>query len=79
MSAAVKKRKAAKVITALGGTTVLAGWALWLHDMGAYGGLQLARIALRDRHHHRRRVGDVLGVRRRDQRRPECGAPGRPR
>jgi hypothetical protein len=39
LTAAVKKRKVAKVITALGGTTVLAGWILWFHDMGAYGGL----------------------------------------
>jgi hypothetical protein len=33
LSAAVKKRKVAKVITALGGTTVVAGWILWLRDM----------------------------------------------
>jgi len=39
MTAAVKKRKAARLITALGGTTVLAGWIIWLHDMSAYGGL----------------------------------------
>ncbi len=39
LSAAVKKRKAAKVIVALGGITVLAGWIMWLHDMSAYGGL----------------------------------------
>jgi hypothetical protein len=38
LAAAVKKRKVAKVITALGGITVLAGWILWFHDMGAYGG-----------------------------------------
>jgi uncharacterized membrane protein len=38
--AAVKKRKVVKVITALGGTTTLAGWILWLHDMSAYGGLR---------------------------------------
>ncbi|TMK84035.1 MAG: hypothetical protein E6G44_10740 [Actinobacteria bacterium] len=37
LSVAVKKRKAAKVITGLGGVTVLAGWILWLHDMGLYG------------------------------------------
>jgi hypothetical protein len=36
--AAVKKRKVAKVIVALGGITVLAGWIMWLHDMSAYGG-----------------------------------------
>jgi hypothetical protein len=35
---AVKKRRVVKVINALAGTTVLAGWILWLHDMGAYGG-----------------------------------------
>lgn len=39
LSAAVKKRKVVKVITALGGITVLAGWILWLRDMNAYGGL----------------------------------------
>lgn len=38
LTVAVKKRKVAKVISALGGVTVLAGWILWLHDMGAYGG-----------------------------------------
>jgi hypothetical protein len=38
LTVAVKKRKVAKVITALGGVTVLAGWIMWLHDMGAYGG-----------------------------------------
>jgi uncharacterized membrane protein len=38
LTAAVKKRKVAKVITALGGITVLAGWILWLHDVSAYGG-----------------------------------------
>lgn len=38
LTAAVRKRKVAKVITALGGITVLAGWILWLRDMGAYGG-----------------------------------------
>jgi uncharacterized membrane protein len=37
LTAAVKKRKAAKVITALGGVTVLAGWILWLKDMSVYG------------------------------------------
>jgi uncharacterized membrane protein len=36
LNAAVKKRKAAKVITALGGITVLAGWILWLKDMSLY-------------------------------------------
>jgi hypothetical protein len=36
LTAAVKKRKAAKVITALGGITVLAGWILWLKDMSLY-------------------------------------------
>ena len=33
LTAAVKKRKVAKVITGLGGTTVLAGWILWLRAM----------------------------------------------
>lgn len=33
MTAAVKKRKVAKVITALGGVNVVAGWILWLRDM----------------------------------------------
>ena len=36
LAAAVKKRKVAKVITGLGGVTVLAGWILWLHNMGQY-------------------------------------------
>src|SRR5438093_6833046 len=36
LTAAVKKRKAVKVITALGGITVLAGWILWLKDMSLY-------------------------------------------
>ncbi len=39
LTAAVKKRKVAKVITALGVINVLAGWTMWLHDMGAYGGI----------------------------------------
>jgi uncharacterized membrane protein len=39
LTAAVKKRKVAKVITGLGGTTVLAGWVLWLKDMSVYGSL----------------------------------------
>ena len=39
LNAAVKKRKAAKVVTALGGVTVLAGWILWLKDMSVYGSL----------------------------------------
>jgi hypothetical protein len=38
LTVAVKKRKVVKIITGLGGTTVLAGWIMWLHDMGAYGG-----------------------------------------
>jgi uncharacterized membrane protein len=32
LTAAVKKRKAVKVIIALGGVTVLAGWILWLRN-----------------------------------------------
>jgi uncharacterized membrane protein len=39
LTVAVKKRKVAKVITALGATTVLAGWVLWLKDMSTYGSL----------------------------------------
>jgi len=39
LSAAVKKRKASKVIIGLGLTTVVAGWVMWLHDMGLYGSL----------------------------------------
>jgi uncharacterized membrane protein len=37
LTAAVKKRKAAKVVTGLGITTVLAGWVLWLKNMSLYG------------------------------------------
>jgi hypothetical protein len=36
LTAAVKKRKVAKVITGLGGVTVLAGWILWLKNMSQY-------------------------------------------
>jgi hypothetical protein len=36
LTAAVKKRKVAKVITALGGVSVLAGWILWLKNMSLY-------------------------------------------
>jgi hypothetical protein len=36
LNAAVKKRKVAKVITGLGGVTVLAGWILWLKNMSLY-------------------------------------------
>ena len=39
LTVAVKKRKVAKVILALSGTTVLAGWILWLRNMDEYGGL----------------------------------------
>jgi small-conductance mechanosensitive channel len=39
LSAAVAKRKVAKVVTGLAGTTVVAGWILWLHDMGDRGSL----------------------------------------
>ncbi len=39
LTAAVKKRKVVKVITALGGTNVLAGWVLWLRNMDLYGSL----------------------------------------
>ncbi|HZD78948.1 MAG TPA: hypothetical protein VE646_02750 [Actinomycetota bacterium] len=37
LTAAVKKRKVARVITGLGIVNVLAGWTMWLHDMGLYG------------------------------------------
>ncbi len=33
LTAVVKKRKVAKVITALGGVTVVAGWIMWLRNM----------------------------------------------
>jgi uncharacterized membrane protein len=39
LTVAVKKRKVAKVILALSGITVVAGWILWLRNMDAYGGL----------------------------------------
>jgi hypothetical protein len=39
LTVVVKKRKVAKVILALSGTTVLAGWILWLRNMDQYGGL----------------------------------------
>jgi uncharacterized membrane protein len=37
LSAVVKKRKVAKIITVLAWITVLAGWILWLKDMNIYG------------------------------------------
>jgi hypothetical protein len=39
LHAAVKKRKVAKVITALGAITVLAGWIMWFRDMNQSGSL----------------------------------------
>jgi uncharacterized membrane protein len=39
MTAAVKKRKVAKVITSLGVVNVLAGWILWLRNMDTAGSL----------------------------------------
>jgi uncharacterized membrane protein len=39
LTAAIKKRKVAKVITGLSGVTVLAGWILWLRDMSQYSSL----------------------------------------
>ncbi len=39
LHAAVKKRKVAKVITALGAITVLAGWIMWFRDMNQVGSL----------------------------------------
>jgi hypothetical protein len=38
LTVVVKKRKVGKVIVALSGTTVLAGWILWLRNMDEYGG-----------------------------------------
>ena len=34
---AVKKRKVAKVITSLGGITVVVGWIMWFRDMNLFG------------------------------------------
>jgi hypothetical protein len=39
MSAAVKKRKVAKIITWLGMITVAAGWLMWIEDLNDHGGL----------------------------------------
>ena len=39
LTAAIKKRKVAKVITVLGVITVLAGWILWLRNLDLYGSL----------------------------------------
>lgn len=39
LTAAVKKRKVAKVITGLGFTNVIAGWVLWLRNMSLYDSL----------------------------------------
>jgi uncharacterized membrane protein len=39
LTAAVKKRKAAKIITGLGVVNALAGWGMWLKDMSVYGSL----------------------------------------
>jgi hypothetical protein len=36
LSEVVKKRKVAKVITGLGGVTVVAGWIIWLRDVHEY-------------------------------------------
>ncbi|HWL91261.1 MAG TPA: hypothetical protein VNP90_07835 [Actinomycetota bacterium] len=36
LTAVVKKRKVAKVITSLAGVTVLAGWILWIKNMSLY-------------------------------------------
>jgi uncharacterized membrane protein len=49
LTAAVKKRKVAKVITGLGFATVLAGWALWLRDAslaGSWGDWLSSRFGL---------------------------------
>ena len=40
MSEAVKRRKAAKVITALGGINVVAGWILWFRNADLAGSLE---------------------------------------
>ena len=37
LSVAVRKRKAAKVITWLGATTVIVGWLMWIRDARAFG------------------------------------------
>src|SRR5436309_2397357 len=37
LTAAVKKRKVARVIVALSVVTVIAGWILWLRDMSLFG------------------------------------------
>jgi len=39
LTAAVKKRKAVKVITGLGLVNVVGGWVLWLKNMSLYGSL----------------------------------------
>jgi uncharacterized membrane protein len=39
LSAAVKKRKVAKVISLLGLVTVTAGWVIWARDADLYGGI----------------------------------------
>lgn len=39
LSVLVNERKVPKVISGLAGTTVLAGWIMWLYDMGQYDGL----------------------------------------
>jgi small-conductance mechanosensitive channel len=39
LSAAVKKRKVAKVITVLGFTTVIAGWLMWFRNLDSAGSL----------------------------------------
>ena len=39
LTSLVKKRRLPTVIKALSGITVLAGWIIWLRDMGFYGGL----------------------------------------
>lgn len=40
LSAAVKKRRVAKMITGLAITTVVAGWLMWFRDLGTYGSLE---------------------------------------
>lgn len=39
LTSLVKERRLSTVIKALSGTTVLAGWLIWVHDADLYGGL----------------------------------------
>ena len=49
LTAAVKKRKAAKIITGLGFITVIAGWVMWIRDLnqvGSFGDWVTSRFGL---------------------------------